>query len=99
MSTNGVISFRSKFDSFNPVPFPSSLEPLIAPLWADFDFREFGNIYYRVTLDQKTLTKFSKIVSEKNPNISYHPTLCVIMTWHSATLYSNNFRITVSLSL
>ena len=96
ISTNGVISFRSKFDSFNPVPFPSSLEPLIAPLWADFDFRELGSIYYRVTQDPRILTKFSNIVSEKNPNINYHPTLCVIMTWDSATFHSNGFRIAVS---
>ena len=99
MSTNGVISFRSELmDSFNPVPFPSSSVPLIAPFWTDFDFRDVGSIYYRVTQDQKALTKFSKIVSEKNPNISYHPTLCVIMTWSSATLYLNSYRKTVSLS-
>ena len=96
MSTNGIISFRSEFKSFDPVSFPSSSVPLIAPLWTDFDFREVGSIYYRVTQDQKTLAKFSNIVSEKNPNFSYHPTLCVIMTWHSATLYSKSYTITVS---
>ena len=97
ISTNGIISFQSEFDSFNPVPFPSSPVPLIAPLWADFDFRERGRIYYRVTQDPQTLTKFSNIVSEENPNINYHPTLCVIMTWHSTTIRSNGFRIVVSL--
>ena len=93
ISTNGIISFQSEFNSFNPVSFPSSPVPLIAPFWADFDFRDTGRIYYRVTEDQKTMTKFSNILSKKNPNLIYRPKLCVIMTWNSATFSPSERRI------
>ena len=99
MSTNGVLSFQSKLmNSFNPLSFPSSDVPLIAPFWADFDFREIGTIFYRVSQDEMILDRLSHLIIERNPNFSsYYPTLCVIITWSSATLTSLTFNeITVS---
>ena len=56
VSTNGVISFQSEFTDFTVSSFPTSSIPLIAPLWADFDFRDReGNVFYRIAEDEATL--------------------------------------------
>ena len=97
VSTNGVISFQSGFTDFVVSSFPTSSVPLIAPLWADFDFRDReGNVFYRVAEDEATLKRAREMLLDANQDISeFIPTFCVIVTWSEATLF-NSFSITSS---
>ena len=89
VSTNGIISFRSKFSNFLISTFPSSTVPLIAPLWADFDFRSRGNVFYRMADDETTLVRARESIVGANANFTeYYPSFCVIVTWSEATLFS-----------
>ena len=91
VSTNGVISFQSKFTNYLISSFPSSSVPLIAPLWADFDFRSKGNVFYRNTKDETTLDRAREIIIATNANFTeYYPSFCVIVTWSEATLFSDS---------
>ncbi len=94
MSTNGLLSFNEEFSSHIVMPFPRSsapLLPLIAPLWSDFNFRETGTLYYRVTDDNKILNRISREIAILNSDFtSYQPTQAVIVTWFRATSNRND---------
>lgn len=85
ISTNGLVSFESAFKLHIPTSFPrrtGPFVPLIAPLWADFNFRDAGRIYYRVTNDSSTLDTVAEAISGKNDLYTeYKPTLAVVVTW------------------
>ena len=89
VSTNGVISFQSEFTDFAVSSFPTSSIPLIAPLWADFDFRDReGNVFYRVAEDEATLERAREMLLEVNEDIGeFSPTFCVIVTWSEAMFF------------
>ena len=70
--------------------FGASTIPLVAPLMADFDFRDIGSVYHRVSQDDYILDVAAKRIAEMNPEFaSYRPTLCVIATWVQAVLFSD----------
>ena len=83
VSWNGYISFQQAYNSFTPSLFPLSvLIPILAPLWADFDFRVSGAVYSRVTDDSDTLDQVVGMIAGLNPALSdYQPTLAVVVTW------------------
>ncbi len=92
VSTNGFVSFDGEFitDSHNVQPFSSSTipRPIIAPLWADFNFREEGTVYYRVTHDNSTLNSIAQRIASHNSNYTgYRPSEAVIVTWFLTTLF------------
>ena len=90
VSTNGFISFEPPPDTLRITSFRASTIPLIAPLWADFDFRESGAVYHRVSQDPYILQQVSSIIAAENHNFaSFNPTLCVIVTWTQAVLFSD----------
>ena len=79
-------------DSFNVQPlFLVNLPyPMIAPLWADFNFRDQGTIYYRVTNDSKTLSEIVERIARHNSNYAeYVPTEAVIVTWFQSRLFES----------
>ena len=85
ISTNGVISFEEGFDSYNIIvtQFPKIASiPLIAPLWADFNFRDAGTIYYRETTDVNILDAVVEYIEDRNKNYDeFRPTMAVVVTW------------------
>ena len=100
VSTNGVISFQSEFTNFIISSFPSSTVPLIAPLWADFDFRSRGTVFYRIAKDEESTAKAKEIIIGANANFTeYYPSFCVIVTWSEATLFSDNEIDSTSVSI
>lgn len=82
VSTNGLLSFEKGFDSYIISQFPRTASPsipLIAPLWADFNFRDAGTLYYRVTTDASIL---DAVVEDRNEIYGeYRPTMAVVVTW------------------
>ena len=100
-STNGFISFEQEIDlnSFAVREFPrpgSSLSPMIAPLWADFNFRDGGTLFYRVTGKLEILDAITKKLGEQNSEyLNYRPKQAVIVTWFQGRLLDNNTQIQV----
>lgn len=98
VSTNGFISLGGEFitDSFDVRPF-SSIDlpyPMIAPLWADFNFREEGAIFYRVTNDSSVLIEVAKRVANHNSNYTdYVPREAVIITWFQSRLFEGEYMV------
>ena len=94
VSTNGFISFGGEFveDSFDVGLFFDGVPyPMIAPLWADFNFREEGTIYYRVTNDKEILDKIAKRIARHNFDYThYSPTVAVIITWFQSRLFESS---------
>ena len=80
ISTNGLLSFEEGFDSYIAAQFLSV--PIIAPLWADFNFRDAGTIYYRVTTDDSILDAVVEYIGDRNKNYDeFRPTMAVVVTW------------------
>ena len=89
MSTNGFVSF-GRPGSRQAALFTSSTLPLIAPLLADFDFRQLGSVHYRVIeQDCQLLPVIADKISNVNPSLGsdFQPTMCVIVTWFEAHLF------------
>lgn len=89
VSTNGFISFEESFSNevelFGNLPFP-----MIAPLWADFNFREGGTLYYRVANDNNTLNAIVDRISQEAPIYrNYTPTEAVIVTWFQSSVFES----------
>ena len=90
ISTNGFVSFAPPTGQ-HVNQFASNNFPLIAPLSADFDFRVLGRVYYRV-VDQNCV--LMPVVANKIQSLnaglhaSFQPTLCVVVTWFEANLFS-----------
>ena len=60
---------------------------MVAPLWADFNFREEGALYYRVTNDSNTLNAISERIAKQNSNYAaFEPAEAVIVTWFQSSI-------------
>ena len=93
MSTNGFVSFDSPPETLGATSLLNSAVPMVAPLRTDFDLRDVGFVYHRVTQDDFILDLAArKIASTSVHFTSYRPTLCVIATWSQAVLFSGAFR-------
>ena len=100
MSTNGFISVEEDFNtnSHEVMDFPRtagrSVFPMIAPLWADFNFREEGRIFYRVANDNSTLAAIVQRIASHNHNYKYYaPTEAVIVTWFQSRLFERTVLV------
>ena len=91
-----MISFEHGFTLYKPHSFTNTftafLEPVIAPLWMDFNTRKSGSIYYRVTNDTEVLYEIAEMVTESLKS-SYQPTFAVIVTWYRVSLFPNDIRV------
>ena len=101
VSSNGLISARERYTQFVPSPFTREFSAfphaIIAPLWADFDSRDQGSIYYRVTNDSEVLDQIVDTISNLNPDLnSYTPKQALIATWEDIIPYSALDDILVS---
>ena len=95
VSSNGYISFERPPAFFGVPTFATSIIPLVAPLFANFDFRDTGSVYHRVSQDDYILNEAAKRIAAVNQDFaSYRPTLCVIVTWVQAVLFSSTFQDT-----
>ena len=80
------MTFNGPYDENLACSFSCADVPLIAPLWIDLDFQEFGLLFYRVSQDPPTLERVKSMVIQTNPTLSnYQPTLAVIVTWFQGT--------------
>ena len=85
MNSNGVLSLGGKaFTAFQPVAFPFSSPPLIAPFWDDFNPSSGGSISYRQTSALALLEAFHSLIMDLDVLFLVHfvPTQLFIATWY-----------------
>ena len=83
------MSFNSSYQDSKVCTLPCANVPLIAPIWIDLNFEDFGLLYYRVSQNPSTLERVKAMLIDVNPALSsYQPTLAVIVTWFEGTLIS-----------
>ena len=97
ISTNGFVSFEEELVNSHIIPSRRALAtivPVVAPLWADFNFRDAGIIYYKVSYDETTLRQ----VAERLRRLSdayrdFTPRVAVVVTWFRAHLLKTNSMV------
>ena len=90
VSTNGFFAFE---ETGIQQPLGNTI---IAPLWADFNFRLEGNLFYRVANDNITLNAIVERISQRNSAYAdYTPTEAVIVTWFQSTSFEIQSDFTV----
>ena len=92
INDNGVISFDSRYNVRTPQSLPlSSTDRIIAPYWADVDFRASGDIYYRQTTDPSLLARATSEIRSALPS-SQNVTITnlLIATWDRVGYYRGN---------
>ncbi len=82
----GLLSFQNPYASSSSHPFDRTFselpDPIIAPLWADFN--SSISTLHRHTDNDTVLERVSEVVSSMNSNYrNYQPTLAIIVTWES----------------
>lgn len=69
---------------------------MIAPLWADFNFREKGTVYYRVANDSNTLDAIADRIARESISADYttfKPTEAVIVTWFQSRVFQSDIVV------
>ena len=94
VSSNGLISAREPFDDYMSREFTRQFtfsNPIIAPLWEDFDSTEQGSIYYRATNDSFVLEQIVELIANSSSDyVGYKPKQAFIATWEDIVPYSNS---------
>ena len=100
ISTNGYITFRRRFSSWLPRPFPlryrrRKILPIIAPLWEDNDPRSStSGVFYRTydvdDVDSVTSYVMGRTNHEINsayPSVGFSCTWAMVVTWYNVPPY------------
>ena len=62
--------------------FTAFLNPIVAPLWADFDATVQGSIYYRAINDSFVLEQIVELITNSSSDYaSFKPKQAFIATW------------------
>ena len=96
ISTNGLISFDQQYLSWWPIPFPygRSRIPVLAPFWADFDYRNnlpFSSVCYRAYQRKGSPSPFEQaFLDEVDARLSdpeFRVEWMLVVTWKDAVPY------------
>lgn len=96
VSTNGLVSFGRPYLSWWPIPFPFgySRVPVIAPFWADFDFRNIipatSRVYYNAYDRRSSSILHQAILEEfelRMPGSDFMAEWMAVITWEDAVPY------------
>ena len=89
INDNGVISFGSRYNVYNPESLPlNGTDKIIAPYWADVDTRRAGRVFYRQTTNSSLLARATSEIRATFPmfkggNIQN----LLIATWYRVGYY------------
>ena len=90
MNTNGLLSFGQPYANVTSATFPLPGPPLIAPLWADVDTREVGEVFFRETNDPALIENITMTIREGLIRLGpFVPSHLFIATWSSVGYYDN----------
>ena len=99
VSSNGLISVRGPFSNFVSREFTRQFmfsNPIIAPLWTDFDSSRQGSIYYRASNNSSVLEQIVKLIANSSSNYAnFKPKEAFIATWEDIIPYEL-FTVVVS---
>lgn len=87
------------FNSYNPSSFPRTsppILPLVAPIWADFNFKSSGTIYYGVHENDDISDHITSMIARSNSDfLDYTPTLAIIVTWFQSSLFRSYIKVCI----
>ena len=93
ISSNGLISFGSRFTSFVPQSFPIPSN-VIAPYWDDIDLRNKGVVRYAtVTQSHSTLSCLldqTNNLIENQEKVEFNATWLLVARWIDVCPYGDN---------
>ncbi|XP_066494913.1 sushi, nidogen and EGF-like domain-containing protein 1 [Tiliqua scincoides] len=82
VNNNGVVSFGVNVSQYTPDPFPlDGGTPFVAPYWADVNNVLGGNVYWRQTQDQQTLSRCTADINQYFPEIPFTAIWAFVATW------------------
>ena len=100
ISSNGLISFGSRFTSFVPQSFPISSN-VIAPYWDDIDLRNKGVVRYTVvTRSHPTLSCLLDLTNdliEELENVEFNATWVLVARWIDVCPFGDSSCFEVSI--
>ena len=87
---NGIVSLNKSYNTYIPRLLPINGTQFIAPYWADFDLRGFGQIFYRQTKDPVLLARATNEIQRAFP-LSQNTNVInlFIVTWDSVGYYNS----------
>ena len=100
-----LFDYDDRFQSSTVSLFPRRGHPylaLIAPLWADFNFRDYGTIFYRLATDNRTLEFVADVLTFERtiPNyLQFRPTLAVVITWFQSRPLGSQDEVSLCLAI
>ncbi|XP_010179485.1 PREDICTED: alpha-tectorin-like, partial [Mesitornis unicolor] len=90
VNNNGVISFGTRVNQYNPDPFPlADGRPFVAPYWADVNNVLGGDVFYRETTDPALLTRITRDINQYFPQTSFTATWAFVATWDHVAYYGS----------
>ena len=94
VNTNGLLSFGQPYANVTSGTFPLPGPPLIAPLWADVDTREVGEVSFRETDDPALIESLTMTIREGLTRLGpFVPSHLFIATWSSVGYYDNGTNL------
>ena len=100
ISSNGLISFGSRFRSYDPQSFPISFN-VIAPYWNDIDLRIKGVVRYATfTRSHPTLSCLLDLTNdliEELENVEFNATWLLVARWIDVCPINNNICLEVGI--
>ena len=104
LSTNGLATFSAPYLSWWAIPFPYGFRqvPVIAPYWADIDFRNSipgSGLYHRVYTSSdgegslrtmSLLNEFSRRLQQYS-TVNFDPGWMAVVTWNLASTYYRKY--------
>ena len=84
INDDGVISFGSRYNVYNPQSLPlNGTDKIIAPYWADVDTRGTGRVFYRQTINSSLLARATSEIRAAFPMFkSGNIQNLLIATWY-----------------
>ncbi|KAF7666639.1 hypothetical protein LDENG_00100500, partial [Lucifuga dentata] len=91
VNQNGHLTFDVPWGHFTPYRFPANkFIDLIAPLWADLDTRERGEIYYNQYTSGSVLQQATQDINQYFPDLHFSANWVFIATWYEVPYYPNS---------
>lgn len=86
INTNGVVSFNQQLSYSGDITTPQNKSQFIAPLWADIDTRQSGEIFHKEIQDKVVLSKLKQEINNFEPNWAYE------ITWVNVHPYLTRYQ-------
>lgn len=102
VNSNGLVSFNNEIRSFSNELFPLDY-PALSAFYANIDLRGSGQVYYRETADQRTLSQADRLIGRFYPKFQeqFRASSVFIATWYRVGYFkrmadkTNTFQVAI----